>query len=332
MSKHSMFQLQVETAQGPFNRVERPIPTPAKGEVLVRIAASGVNPLDAKIRAGAAAHARHPFPAVLGLDMAGEVVALGAGVSGFAVGDRVYGLTGGVGGIPGSLAQYAAVDARLLARAPASLSLREAAAMPLVVITAWEGLVDRARVSAGQKVLVQGGAGGVGQVAIQLARAFGAEAFATGRAGQAAFIEGLGATAIDFEKIPVEEMVARHTDSEGFDIVYNSIGGPALDDAFQAVRTYSGQVVSSLGWGSHSLAPLSFRGASYSGVFTLLPLLSGKGREHHGQILAQAARLVDAGLLKVHLDPRRFNLDQAEEAHLLLTGGQAQGKLVVDIL
>src|ERR1700758_4761460 len=155
-------------------------PAPARGEVLVRIKASGVNPLDTKIRAGQAAHARHPLPAILGIDLAGIVETVAPDVPTFRPGDEVYGMTGGVGGVQGSLAEYAAVDAALLARKPDSLGMREAAALPLVFITAWEGLVDRAHVQAGQTVLIHGGAGGVGHVAVQLARAKGANVFATG--------------------------------------------------------------------------------------------------------------------------------------------------------
>src|SRR6202000_663267 len=97
-----------------------------------------------KIRAGAAAHARHPFPAILGIDLAGTVEAIGPGVTTFRAGDEVYGMTGGVGGVQGSLAEYAAVDATLLARKPDNLTMREAASLPLIFITAWEGLVDAA--------------------------------------------------------------------------------------------------------------------------------------------------------------------------------------------
>src|SRR5271157_5496241 len=197
MAQAAQDMMQVALLDGPklpfrIASVERP--RPAQGEVLVRINASGVNPLDLKIRAGQAAHARHPFPAVLGIDLAGTVEAVGPDVSTFRAGDEVYGMTGGVGGIPGSLAQYAAVDAALLARKPENLSMREAASLPLIVITAWEGLIDRANVRAGQRVLVHGGAGGVGHVAVQLARARGAEVFATGSATSQAYITQLGAT------------------------------------------------------------------------------------------------------------------------------------------
>ncbi|MBA4362540.1 MULTISPECIES: zinc-dependent alcohol dehydrogenase family protein [Pseudomonas] len=326
-----MRALIVDVANGPLRLVSIPRPVPGPGQVLVRIKASGVNPLDGKIRSGQAAHARQPLPAVLGMDLAGTIEALGEGVSGWLPGDEVYAMATGIGGAQGSLAQFAVVDARLLAHKPGNLSMRETAGLPLVLITAWEGLVDRARVRAGQKVLIHGGAGGVGHVAVQIARAFGAEVFATGSAGQQAIIESFGATFIDYRKSSVEDYVAEHTGGEGFDIVYDTVGGETLDASFKAARVYEGHVVSCLGWGQHSLAPLSFRAATYSGVFTLLPLLTGKGGEHHGQILRDAAKLIEAGKLKPLLDPRQFTLQTAEAAHELLAGGAAQGRLVIEI-
>jgi len=309
--------------------IERPVAGP--GQVLVRVQASGVNPLDLKIAAGKAAHARAVLPAVLGIDMAGVVEAVGDGVEGFRAGDEVWGMTGGVGGVQGSLAEYAAVDAALLAHKPAAIGMREAAAMPLVFITAWEGLVDRARVGAGMKVLVHGGAGGVGHIAVQIAKAFGAQVYATGSAGQRAAIEGFGAVFIDYERSTVGDYLAQHTDGEGFDIVYDTVGGATLDASFKAARLYGGHVVSCLGWGTHALAPLSFRAATYSGVFTLLPLLSGKGRARHGQIMREAAGLVDAGKIRVLVDERRYTLDEAAAAHASMENRSARGKLVVDV-
>jgi NADPH:quinone reductase-like Zn-dependent oxidoreductase len=314
----------------PFRLASMPRPNPARGEVLVRIAASGVNPLDTKIRAGVAAHARHPFPAILGIDLAGTVAAVGPEVTGFSEGDEVYGMTGGVGGVQGSLAQYAAVDAALLARKPKNVGMREAAALPLVFITAWEGLVDRARVRSGQNVLIHGGAGGVGHVAVQLARSVGARVFATGSAGSLAYIRQLGATPIDYDAATVEQYVGEHTGGRGFDVVYDNVGGATLDASFSAIARF-GHVVSALGWGSHALAPLSFRGGTYSGVFTLLPLLTGEGRAHHGEILREATRLVEAGKLQPRLDSRRFNLSNVDEAHAAIESRSAQGKIVVDV-
>lgn len=320
----------VETHAGAFRVIDVPRPRAGTGEVLVRIQASGVNPLDAKIRAGAAAHARHPLPAVLGIDLAGVVEEVGAGVDRFRRGDEVYGMTGGVGGLQGSLAEYAAVDAALLALKPSNLSMREAAALPLVFITAWEGLVDRAAVRSGQTVLVQGGAGGVGHVAVQLARSFGAEVFAVDRGTRAPYLRSLGATPIDFETTDVADYVAAFTDGRGFDLVYDTQGGPVLDASFAAVRRF-GHVVSSLGWGAHSLAPLSFKSASYSGVFTLHPLLTGEGRGHLGEILREATQLVEAGQIMPNLDPRAFDLGSIAEAHDLMVARGAEGKLVVSI-
>ncbi|MFZ6646975.1 zinc-dependent alcohol dehydrogenase family protein [Undibacterium sp. TJN25] len=332
MSHSSMQALVLETYGTPFVARELPVPVPTQGEVLVRIHASGVNPLDTKIRGGNAAHAKTVLPAILGIDLAGVVEAVGPGVSGFKPGDEVYGMTGGIAGVQGSLAQYAAVDASLLAHKPAALGMREAAALPLIFITAWEGLVDRAKVQPGQKVLVHGGAGGVGHIVVQLARALGADVYATGSAEQKAIIEGYGATAIDYKTSSVADYVNAYTGGEGFDIVYDTVGGATLDASFEAARTYGGHVVSCLGWGTHKLAPLSFRAATYSGVFTLLPLITGKGRAHHGDIMREATALAQAGKLKPLMDARRFNMETVMDAHTLVETRAARGKIVIDIL
>jgi NADPH2:quinone reductase len=324
-----MRTLLLERLGGPFldTKVDRPVPQ--TGQLLVRICASGVNPLDIKIRSGNAAHARQTLPAVLGLDLAGVVEQLGPGVSHFQRGDAVFGLTGGVGGLQGSLAEFAAVDSQLVARIPEGLSMREAAALPLGFITAWEGLVDRAAVQARQKVLVQG-AGGVGQMAIQIARAFGADVFATGSVRRHTEIERLGATAIDYLTSSVEEYTSDHTAGRGFDLVYDTVGGTTLDASFKAVRRF-GHVVSILGWGSHLLAPLSFRAATYSGVFALLPLLTGEGRTHHGDLLREAARLAQQGKVRVKLDEQHFDFTSIETAYQRVAQGSVGGKVVIDV-
>jgi NADPH2:quinone reductase len=315
-------------SKGVLRLAQAPTPHPGPGEVLVRVMASGVNPLDTKILAGAAEHARQPLPAILGLDMAGVVVAMDPGTTRFQLGDAVYGMAGGVGGHPGSLAEYMVADARLLARKPAALTMRQAAALPLTFITAWEGLVDRAAVQPGQ-VLVQGGAGGVGQMVLQIARARGATLFASGSPAGRTAIEALGAVYIDRAE-PAADVAARLTGGRGFDIVYDTAGGASLDAAFAMVRRF-GHVVSALGWGVHALAPLSFRAASYSGVFTLLPLLTGEGRDHHGAILDEATKLVDAGALAPRLDPGRFTLATVGDAYRVIETGAARGKIVVDV-
>ena len=327
----TMKALVLDSAHAPLRLEQRPVPAPQDDEILVRVSASGANPLDLKIRAGAAPHARHPFPAILGIDLAGVVDAVGTHVAGFAVGDEVFGMIGGVGGRPGSLAQFASVDARLLARKSPKLSMRQAAAVPLAFITAWEGLVDRARISAGQHVLIHGGAGGVGHMAIQIALAFGAKAFATVSSANAEYVAGLGAVPIDYRTESVDDYVAAHTGGEGFDIVYDTIGGLVLDASFRAVKRF-GHVVSALGWGTHALAPLSFKAGTYSGVFTLLPLLTGVGREHHGEILREATRLADAGQLMPRIDNQTYTLETANDAHsAMATSTTTSGKVVITI-
>ncbi|MFJ3147477.1 zinc-dependent alcohol dehydrogenase family protein [Pseudomonas hunanensis] len=321
-----------ESAQTPLvvRHIARPVPS--KGQVLVRIHAAGVNPLDTKIAIGAGAHARQELPAVLGLDLAGTVVELGEAVDGFTPGQEVFGMAGGIGGAQGTLAEYIAVDARLIASKPHALGMREAAALPLVFITAWEGLVDHANVRSGQRVLIHGGAGGVGQVAVQLAKARGAEVYATGSAGNLDFIRALGATAIDYQTQRVEAYVEQFTAGEGFDIVYDTVGGSTLDASFKAVKPYTGHVLSCLGWGQHSLAPLSFKSATYSGVFTLAPLLTGKGREHHGSILREAAVLANAGQLAIRVDPQQFALDEVNDAFRQVAEGRGRGKTVIQLI
>lgn len=330
MTQTMMTAAIAETQNAPFHLTSVAMPQLSAGHVLVRIMASAINPLDLKIHAGEAAHARQPLPAILGIDLAGIVEAVASDVDGFRPGDAVYGMTGGVAGLQGSLAEFASVDARLLAPMPNNLSMRQAASLPLVFITAWEGLVDRAVIKPGQTVLIHGGAGGVGHVAVQIAKALGAKVFATGSAANLDYIRSLGATPIDYNRQSVDAYIGQHTAGAGFDLVYDTVGGTTLDASFLAVRRF-GHVVSCLGWGAHALGPLSFRAASYSGVFTLLPMLTGEGRSRHGEILREASRLVEAGKIVPRTDPRRFSLNNVDEAYRTLKSGQVAGKLVVDI-
>jgi NADPH2:quinone reductase len=325
-----MYAYVLEKTNGPFVLHDLPKPSPGKGQVLVRIHASGINPLDTKIFSGQAGHAKQPLPAVLGLDMAGTIEQIGPGVRAFEPGDDVYGMVAGVGGMQGTLAEYVLADADLLANKPKRLSMRHAAALPLIAITAWEGIVDRARVHAGQTVLVHAGAGGVGHIVVQIAKAYGAEVFATVSHGKEAIVEQWGATAINYHALSPEQYIAQHTGGDGFDIVYDTVGGITLDASFIAVKRYTGHAVSCLGWGTHALAPLSFRGATYSGVFTLLPLLTGYGRPHHGEILRQTAELVDDGKLTPMLNERRFTASDLADAYAMVEAG-ANGKVVVEL-
>jgi NADPH2:quinone reductase len=326
-----MKALILENYNKPFllKDIEKPLIT--KGQVLIKIMASGVNPIDLKIKMGQAGHAKTVLPAILGIDMAGIVEVVGDGVTNFKAGDEVYGMTGGIAGVQGFLAEYAAVDADLLAIKPKNLSMREAAAVPLAFITAWEGLVDRANVTEGKTVLIHGGAGGVGHIALQIAKAKGAQVFTTVEPDKNELIHGYGATPIDYRKTSVEDYVNQHTDGEGFDIIYDTVGGGTLDASFVAAKQYFGHVLSILGWGTHSIAPLSFHGATYSGVFALYPLISGKGRRHHGEILREATRLIEEGKLTPLVDPTHYSLNTIAEAYQSQDKRTGTGKVVINM-
>ena len=315
-------------ATGTFRLAEVDRPVARAGEVLIRVVASGVNPLDSKIRTGKAPHGGMKAPAILGTDLSGVVEAVGEGVADFAVGDEVFAFAGGVAGVPGSLAEYAVADERLVAKKPRTLSHREAAALPLVALTAWEGLAAT-RVSPGDRVLVMGGAGGVGSLVVQIAKAMGADVFATVSDDKRNRVEELGATPVD-RNATADEIVGLSADGLGFDVVYDTVGGAPLDMAFQVVRDY-GRVTSCYGWGTHDLKAISRHGGTYTGVFVLLPMLTGRGREKHGEALREIAAMVDAGKVRAVVDPRRFALEDAAAAHEAADSGKAVGKIVVDV-
>ncbi|XGI80472.1 zinc-dependent alcohol dehydrogenase family protein [Enterobacter hormaechei] len=313
-----------------FTRVQLPIPKATSGQVLVKIHASGVNPIDYKIRLGEAPYAMPVLPAVLGTDMSGVVVSVGEGVSRFNIGDEVYGLIGGVRGHQGSLAQYAAVDADLLAHKPHNLSMREAAAIPLTFLTAWEGLVDNAKVKPGHNVLVQGGAGGVGHMVVQLAKAMGANVWATGSTAKQPLIARLGATPLDYTVLSAQEIVNSCTAGRGFDIVYDTVGDQVLQDSLGMTRHY-GHITSCAAFSEHNLAVSSLRCATLSGVFVLMPILSGEARAHHADILESATRMIEDNKIHPVVDIRHFNFDQAIDAHIAVKDGSANIKVIVDV-
>jgi NADPH2:quinone reductase len=321
----------IEGHGGPEEFEEREVERPEvrAGHVLIRVAASSVNPVDTKIRSGAAPLGPE-LPAVLHGDVAGTVEEAGPGVEAFRPGDEVYACAGGVKGQGGALAEYLLADADLVARKPRTLGMAEAAALPLVTITAWEGLIDRAGVRPGQSVLVHGAAGGVGHIGVQLARIAGARVFATGSSEEKLEIaRDLGATAaINYREQSVEEYVAEHTGGEGFDVVFDTIGGENLDRSFQAARP-NGTVVSISTSSTHDLSPLHQKGLTLHVVFMLLPMLLGRGRARHGGLLTDAARLVDDGRLRPLLDSRKFSFSEAGEAHRRLESGEAVGKVTL---
>ncbi|GAA4827624.1 zinc-dependent alcohol dehydrogenase family protein [Algivirga pacifica] len=305
-------------------------PTPKQGHVLIKIAASSVNTVDTMIRkTGKDLPLSPDTPAILGMDFAGTIEEVGEGVEGFAVGDEVYGCAGGLADLPGTLAEYMAADHRLIAHKPKNLSMREAAALPLVGITAYEGLI-RANIQKGQKVLVHGGSGGVGHVALQLAKYFGAEVYSTGGGEkQLQLIEKLGATPINYKTEAVEAYVEKYTDGAGFDIVYDSVGAGNLINSFNATAL-NGHVATTVTLCELDLSIAHFKGLSLHVVFMLIPMLHNIYREQHGEILKSMAQIIEAGHLTPVLDEQHFSLEEAGAAHARLESGKAMGKVVIE--
>jgi len=299
-------------------------------DVLVKISASSVNTVDTMIRnMGPALPLSPAAPALLGMDFAGKVEAVGENVKDFSIGDEVYGCAGGLADLPGTLADYIAADSDLVALKPKNISMREAAALPLVAITAYEGLI-RAGVSTGQKVLVHGGSGGVGHVALQLAKEMGAEVFSTGGGDkQLALIEKLGATPINYKTESVEDYVQKYTEGHGFDVVYDSVGGANLINSFNATKL-NGHVATTVSLLELDLSIAHFKGLSLHVVFMLIPMLHNYNRKDHAHILREVAKIIEAGKLKPVVDDNRFSLDQVNEAHAHLESKKAIGKVVVE--
>ena len=313
-----------------FEAAEVATPTVEAGHALIKIAASSVNTVDTMIRKlGKDLPLSPDPPAILGMDFAGTVEAVGDGVDGYTVGDEVYGCAGGLADLPGTLAEYISADHNLIAHKPKNLSMRAAAALPLVGITAYEGLT-RAGIGSGQKVLVHGGSGGVGHVALQLAKHFGADVYSTGGGeSQMALINRLGATPINYKAESVEQYVAEHTGGTGFDLVFDSVGGANMSNSFEAAAL-NGQIASTVSMCELDLTPAHFKGLSLHVVFMLIPMLHNHRRKAHAEILRNLTRIVEAGGLRPVLDETQYSLEQAGEAHARLESGRAMGKVVIE--
>jgi NADPH2:quinone reductase len=329
-----MRAIQIQASGGPEVLTFADVAAPAlkrEADVLVRVRAAGINPVDTKMRAKAELYGLR-LPAVLGCDGAGVIEAVGADVNDLKPGDEVYYSRPPFGTVPGNYAEYAVVDSRLVAKKPKTMSFEQAAAAPLVLITAWEALHDRARIRPGQTVLVHAGAGGVGHVAIQVARLAGATVAATvGSDEKAAFVESLGAdNAIYYKDENFADEVMNWTDGEGADIVLDTVGGKTFEQSFLAARFY-GDVVTLLAppadtnWG---LARNRNLRVSFELMLTPVFANLDYALEHQGEILRRCAELIDAGKLRVHVH-ETLPLARAADAHRLLESGKVLGKVVL---
>lgn len=313
---------------------EVPTPVLTSGrELLVRLKAAGINPLDTKLRARGT-YFPERMPAILGCDGAGTVEAIGAEVQDYQPGDAVYFCNGGIGAHPGTYAEYAVIDERLAAPKPPRLSFAEAAAAPLVLLTAWEALHERAEIKVQQQVLIHAGAGGVGHIAIQLAKLHGARVATTiSGADKKRFVTELGTElAIDYRQTKFVDAIQKWTGGRGADVAFDTVGGSTFIRTTHAVR-YRGDLVTLLQPGPDmDWKEARLRNLRVSFELMLSPMVYGlfDAQQHQADILRRCGPLFDAGALRVHV-AQTLPLEQAAAAHRLLEGGSMTGKLVLTI-
>ncbi|WP_339103097.1 zinc-binding dehydrogenase [Haloterrigena salinisoli] len=313
-----------------FERTTVDVPEPGPNEIRVEVVATSVNPVDYKIRQGAIPDFAPDFPARLHCDVSGVVDAVGEDVDAFAEGDEVYGMPGGAGR-QGALADYVVGHAGTFAHAPESLPLADAAALPVVALTAWELLTDKSSVEDGDDVLIYGASGGVGHIGVQLADHLGADVTATGSSeAKRDLAERLGADAtVDYTETDVETYVDEHAGGDGFDVVFDPIGDDHLETAFEAVRPYGSVVTTeSSAAGDVDLAPMHQNSLELGVVLVILPVLLGDRQERIGEELTEIATLVDDGALEPHIADR-YPFDEVADAHRRGEEGDFLGKLLL---
>lgn len=313
-----------------FEEAEIPKPHAQANQVVIQVLATSVNQIDCKIRAGLVPDIAPQLPAVLHGDAAGIIVEVGTGVRHLKAGDQVYACAGGVKGTQGALAEYMIADSACVAKKPDSLSFAQAAALPLVTITAWTGLFLKAHVQTGCHLLIHGGVGGVGHIAVQLAKWAGAQISATVGSDHALDLaRQLGAHhVINFRTEAVPDYVKRITNGKGFDVIFDTVGGKNLDLSFQAAAL-NGIVVTTAARSMIDLTPMHQKGLSLHAIFMLLPLLTHSNLSHQGEILEKAAQLVDEKHLFPLIDEHVFPISKVVEAHAYLESGKANGKVVL---
>ena len=313
-----------------LKQVEIDKPKPGPGQVLIEVKASSVNPVDWKMRNGFGHFLVAGFPAVLHPDCAGVIAEVGPEVSGFTAGDEVWSFASGLMGKQGALAEYMPADHRMVAKKPASLSFEEAASLPLVSVTAWLCLLERTEIRPGSTLLIQGGTGGVGSIAIQLARALlDIAIYATcGDDEKCRIAEALGAEkAFNYVTTTVEEMVAEATGGQGFDVVFNTSGQESIDASVNAAR-FQGTILD-INSAFPQNAPFQLKQLGLLSVFAGYPIVQDVDQAKIGRILSEVSRLVDDRRLRPLIDDRRFSFAEAAAAHRYQEEGKPTGKVVL---
>ena len=301
-------------------------------QIKVKLQAAGVNPVDTKVRRHGVLYDK-PLPAVLGCDGAGIIVEIGAEVSHFKIGDQVWFCHGGLWQEQGNYADYTVLDERWVSYCPKTLSVIEAAAAPLVLITAWGALFDRGGLQAGQTVLIHAGAGGVGHVAIQLAKLKGTRVITTvSSEDKADFVKSLGADeVVIYKPNGFADEVNQLTGGKGADLVFDTVGAEVFKESI-AVTAHFGRLITLLDPGELNLSEARMRNLLIGFELMLTPMLRDlpEARDKHVEILNQCAEWADKGLLRVHVS-KLLPLTEAAFAHQLIEEGHTSGKIVLSV-
>lgn len=291
-----------------YTDVERP--EPKADEVLVKVHVAAVNPIDWKTRDGAGERLGLKLPIILGIDIAGVVEEVGDGIENFQPGDAVYGMT--VSGLSGGYAEYALANVDTMAPKPESLNFEKAAAIPIAALTAWQALFDVANLRRGQKILIAGASGGVGSMAVQLAKAKGAFVIGTASGKNEQFVRDLGADEfVDYTAQPFEEVV------KDVDVVFDTIGSDTCERAFQTLKK-GGFLVS-------AAEPQAEEKAKEFGIQAAWLFYQPSAEQ-----LAEINQLIDEGKLKIHVETV-LPLTEVKKAHQLSQSRRTRGKIVLQI-
>jgi NADPH:quinone reductase len=324
-----MYAMIMEQTGGPEVLRYAPMPTPVagQGQLLIKVAYAGVNPADWKNRQGLlAAYRPYYFPYIIGFDASGTVAALGAGVSGFAIGDRVFTPTNHGQGEQGSYAQYTLASADRVAHVPDGLGLDQAAAIPVAALTAWQGLFDQGELKAGQTALIHGGAGGLGSFAVQFARWAGARVAATCSTANVEYLRALAVErVIDYRREDIAEAVGEWAPG-GVDYLMDAVGASTLPNALDLVRP-GGTLVSIPTLVDDGDMAAAAMAAQAKGVRREFSVMNDAGCAPTLQRIATL--LVDGDITLPPL--KEFPLQDAAAAHRLIETGHNRGKLVLKV-
>ena len=308
---------------------QMPQPRPGPADLLIEVHATALNPIDFKICRGAFGKGRK-FPFIPGFDVSGVVREMGPEVQGFRAGDAVYASPSLIR--DGANAEFVCVDARTAAHKPASLDHAHAAALPLVTLTTWEALLLRARIQPGEPMLIHAGGGGVGHVAIQLAKHHGCRVLTTASRDESIELcRQLGADVIiNYAKEDFVQRVKQETGGHGCPVILDAVGNQVFDRSLDCVAV-NGRLITCVGTPSAEIAQKLFRkNATLYFEFMGAPSVYGVRLESQGEILRAAAKLVDEGKLKPHVS-RVIELEELAEGHRLQESGHVTGKLVVRV-